>query len=131
MPAAVAVPLIVGAASAGATAYAANRSSSAAKRAAGIQGRNADYAADLEAKAAQDALTFAKEQEAARQREWQMAQDRNHQIYLGERAQEQQRYDTRRQDLAPYRQFGAKTLGQLARPIPGMAPGSLGSRIGR
>jgi hypothetical protein len=138
MPAAIAVPLIVGAASAGASVYASRAGSSAAKRGAQLQTNSANYAADLEAKANQRALEFTQAQEAQRQKEFQITQDRNKVIYDAEMARDQSRYDdqqarytTRRNDLAPYRAFGAGSLAQLAQPIPRAGgPGSLGARMG-
>lgn len=132
MPAAIAVPLIIGgasaAASAGASIYASKKNSSAANSAARYQTESANYAADLEAKSAERALAFAKEQEAARQKEWAETQARNKAIYDAEMARDQGRYDDLQSRLAPYRQFGAGSLGQLARPIPGV--GTLGARMG-
>lgn len=120
--------LIGGTATAGAAAYGAHSNSSAANRSAAYQSQQAKYAADLEAKASADALQFAKEQEAQRQKEWMLTQDRNRAIYDAEVGRDDLRYQTRQNNLAPYRQFGAGSLGQLMRPIPGV--GSLADRMG-
>lgn len=106
MPAAVAVPLITGAIGAGATVYGA-RAASGANR----------HAATLEATGARDALAFAREQEAARQREFRETQARNLALYREGQAR-----------LDPYRRFGARSLEQIAQPIPGV--GTLGARMG-
>lgn len=77
--------------------YFANRSAS----------RSNDRAAELEAEAASASLAFLKEQEATRRSEWQATQEKNYKLY-----REQQ------ERLAPYRQMGQASLGQLGRPIP-------------
>lgn len=128
MPAAVAVPLIVGAASAGASVYGAKKNSSANKAAAQYQTNSANYAADLEAKAAERALVFAREQEAQRAKEFAETQAKNRAIYDTEQAREQGRYDDLQTRMQPYRQFGVGAIGQLGRPIP--RAGSLGARLG-
>lgn len=81
--------------------------SNAASRAAQQQSQATRYAADLEAKAAQDALAFAKEQEAARQREWEQAQARNYDIW-----------QQRENQLMPARRLGWGSIAQMAMPIP-------------
>lgn len=58
MPAAIAIPLIIGAASAATTVYAANKSAGAAKNAAKLGTEAANHAADVEAQSARDALQF-------------------------------------------------------------------------
>ena len=131
MPAIVAAAAIAAAGTVGSSVYAARSGARGARQAADAQTRAANYGADLEAKAAEQALVFAKEQEAARQREWQAAQDRNRAIYDTEQAREQGRYDDLQARLAPYRRFGRNAIGQMGRPIPGSPiPGSLGARIG-
>ena len=82
-------------------------------------------AADLEAKSAQDALAFAREQETARQKEWQSTQDRNYALWLQQR-----------RDLSPYRRLGTGAIGQLAMPIPRTPtdrpdPNTLAGLVGR
>lgn len=120
---------IIGAVGTGATAAITSRSSSrAAKSAAQYQSNQANYAADLEAKSAAAALEFAKQQELTRAKEFADTQARNKAIYDAETARDQGRYDERRSGLAPFRQFGYGSLGQLARPIPRV--GSLGSMMG-
>lgn len=118
MPAIAAAPVFYAAVAGGAAtlgkAYMDSRSAKSATKA---QVEAANNASAIEAKSAQDALDFAKEQEAARQREWQSAQDRNYGIYLQQR-----------KDLEPYRRLGAGAIGQMARPIP--RSGSLGQMIG-
>lgn len=117
MPAAVAVPLITAGVAGGASIYGAHRASRSSDRAAQYQTQQANYAADLEAKAQAEALAFLKEQEAARRREWQMTQDRNYQLY-----------QEREERLSPYRRFGAGAIAQMGQPIP--RAGSLGARMG-
>lgn len=128
MPPLVAASIIGAVGTGAATAIGARSSSRSAQRAADYQTQQARYAADLEAKASADALAFAKEQEAQRQKEWMLTQDRNRAIYDAEVGRDDQRYQTRQNNLAPYRQFGAGSLGQLMRPIPGV--GSLADRMG-
>jgi hypothetical protein len=123
------IPLVVAGVSAGATVYGAKKSSAAAKASAKYQTDTANYAADLEAKSSADALAFAREQEAQRHKEFAATQDRNYALWLSDQDREQQRYDTRRADLAPYRALGAGSIGQLAKPI--YAPGTLGNLVGR
>lgn len=133
MPAALLIPAIVSAAgagtAAGASIYASKKNSKAAEAAAKYQRDQANYGADLEAKSAADALAFAKEQEAARHSEYLSTQDRNKQIYDAELARDDDRYNTRQANLAPYRAFGVGSIGQLMRPL-GSAPGSIGSMMG-
>jgi hypothetical protein len=129
MPAAMLVPLIVGGVSSAASAYGAKKSSKAAEAAAKYQANQANYAADLEARSSAEALAFAKEQEAARHNEYLTTQDRNKAMYDAELARDDDRYNTRQANLAPYRTFGVGTIGQLMRPL-GSAPGSIGSMMG-
>lgn len=132
MPAAILIPAIAsvaaGGAAAGAAVYGSKKSSSAAKSAAQYQTSSANYAADLESKAADRALEFTKQTEAQRLKEWQITQDRNKAIYDQETAREQGRYNDLQARMQPYRNFGAGALGQLSQPIYGA--GSLGARIG-
>ena len=124
MPAVAAIPwlgtAIAGGAAAGATVYGAHKSSSAQQRAAELGSASANQAGALEAKAAEDALTFAKEQEAQRKLEFQQTQALN----LDQYRQSQAR-------LEPYRRLGAGTIGQMAQPIPDWQarPGSLGQMM--
>jgi hypothetical protein len=50
-------------------------------------------------------------------------------MYDAELARDDDRYNTRQANLAPYRTFGVGTIGQLMRPL-GSAPGSIGSMTG-
>lgn len=118
---------VAGGSAAAASAYGAKKSSSAARAAAQYQANQANYAADLEAKSSAAALEFAKQQEAQRAKEFADTQARNKAIYDAETARDQGRYDERRSGLAPFRQFGYGSLGQLAQPIPRV--GSLGSMV--
>lgn len=77
----------------------------------------ADKAAELEAEAARQSLAFLKDQEAARQREFQSTQDRNYGLYQDQQAR-----------LEPYRRAGAGSIGQLMQPIP--RGNSIGSLMG-
>lgn len=107
--------------------YGSKKQSHAIEQAARYQQQSANYAADLEAKSTAAALEFAKQQEAQRAKENADIQARNKAIYDAEQAREQGRYDTRQGQLAPFRQFGYGSLGQLAQPIPRV--GSLGSMV--
>jgi ribonuclease HI len=127
MPVAVATG-IAGIAGAGASVYGSKKSSRAAKTAAQYQSNQANYAADLEAKAAAASLEFAKQQEAQRAKEFADTQARNKAIYDAEVTRDQGRYDQRQSGLAPFRQFGYGSLSQMAQPIP--RTGSLGSMMG-
>jgi hypothetical protein len=120
MPAIVAAAAISAAASASASAYGAHKTSGAARKSAELQAASANQAGALEAKAAEDALTFAKEQEAQRKLEFQQTQALN----LDQYRQSQAR-------LEPYRRLGAGTIGQMAQPIPDWQarPGSLGQMM--
>lgn len=129
MPAAIAIPLITSAASAGATIYGASRASGAAKRSAQYGMQQANYAANLEAQAADKALAFAKEQEAARQQEFKATQDRNYQLWQADQAREQGRYDDLQSRMQPYRRLGAGAVGQMMH-LPVSLPGTLGARMG-
>lgn len=129
MPAAVAVPLIVGGMSTGAAVYGATRQSSAAQRAAALQTSAANHAADLEAKTAGEQLTFAKDQEARRQLEFERVQKLNQDNYLSDVARDDERYGARQGRLRPYIDAGYGSLGQLMRPM-GAGAGTLGSRMG-
>lgn len=100
--------MAVGAAvSAAASAYAAHRSSKANTYATQMGTEAANRAADLEAKSAEEALAFAKEQEATRRREFEQTQQQNYGMWLKQR-----------EDLSPYRRLGAGSVLQLAQPIP-------------
>lgn len=123
------IGLATAGASAGASVYGAKKGSHAAEAAAKYQQQQANYAADLEAKSSAEALAFAKEQEAARHNEYLSTQDRNKAIYDAELARDDDRYNTRQNNLAPYRAFGVGSIGQLMRPL-GSAPGSIGSMMG-
>lgn len=128
MPAAVAapalaswvVPTIVGGASAAgstiASIYGAKKSSSSANRAAQLQTQQNNYAADLEAKAAADALKFARESEATRRSEFDRTQTRNREMYD---------MDTARRE--PFRQFSLGALAGLGKPL--YPPGSIRSMV--
>lgn len=126
MPAAIAVPLIVGAASAGASVYASKKNASTGERAARYQTDAANHAADLESIASQQQLDFVKQQEAQRQKEWQATQDRNYSIYQDETRRDDDRYNAQVARREPFRQFGVGAIAQLGQPIPG----SLGAMIG-
>lgn len=129
MPAAVAIPIITGAMGAGAAVYGANKQSAGARAAAASQASTANYAADLESKAAADQLTFAKQQEAERQAEWQKTQGQNQSNYLADVARQQGNIDAKVGRLSPYINWGYGSIGQLMQPTPNR-PGSLRSRIG-
>lgn len=133
MPAALLIPALVSAggagAAAGASIYSSKKNSKAAETAARYQANQANYAADLEAKSSAEALAFAKEQEAARHNEYLSTQDRNKQIYDSELARDDDRYNARQANLAPYRALGVGSIGQLMRPFAA-TPGSIGSMMG-
>ncbi len=76
-------------------------------KAAKYQTDYANRAAELEAKSAQDALSFAREQEAERKKEWEATRDLNYGIWRAREA-----------NLRPFRSFGMGAIGQLAQPIP-------------
>lgn len=120
MPAAIAIPAIAtaiaGGSSAAAGIYSAHKQGSAAARAAQLQTDAANHAADLEAKSAADALTFARQQEATRQQEFNQTQAQN----FGQYQEQQAR-------LSPFRQLGAGAVSQLGQPIP---RGSIGAYMG-
>lgn len=111
MPAAIAIPLLAAAASTGTAAYVAHEQSSAAEKSARLQTDAANRAGELEAAGASDALSFAKQQEAARQKEWQAAQDLNYTIWA-----------RRQRNLQPFVNFGTGALTQLGQPIPRYTP---------
>lgn len=105
---------------AGSSAYAANRAGSSANRSARYQTDYANRAADLEAKAAAEALAFEKEREARRRAEFDSIQARNF-----------EQYQLAQGRLAPYRALGRGAIGQLMKPIPGKTqPGSIGALMG-
>jgi hypothetical protein len=81
--------------------------SNAAKDASRRQAQSSRYAADLEAKAAQDSLSFLREQEATRQREWEQAQQQNFGLW-----------QQRENQLMPARRLGWGSIAQMAMPIP-------------
>lgn len=97
MPAAVAVPLIAGAAGAGASLYGAKKASDTARAAGATQADAANRAAELEYQAQQDALRFMRDEAAMM-----------------------------RQDQAPYRALGAGAVNSLAHltgiPMGGGSP---------
>lgn len=93
MPAAVAVPLIIGAAGVGGTLAAAKMSSNAAKRGAQLQSDATNKAAEFQAKSAADSLAFQKDM-----------------------------WNTSQQNAAPYLQMGRNALGGLNQ-ITGMDGG--------
>ena len=125
-----AVPAIImaGANIAG-TALSAHSQNSVARQ----QAAAAERAAQIQAKAEADALAFQREQEAARQREWQQTQDYNAQQYAQEFGYQQQQDALRQQNLqdqiarrAPFRQLGLNAMGQLLQPVTQRVPaGSL------
>lgn len=128
IPAAVAIPAIASGFQA-LMGFFGNRSSNkSADRSAQMQAQAARYAADLQARSSTDQLNFLREQERQRQFEWAEAQRRNYEIYQGETAREQQRYDSLQSRLQPYRALGAGSVRQFGRPIP--SGGSLGARVG-
>lgn len=118
MPAAVAVPLITAGVSGAAAVGGAALSSRGMRKASDAQTSAANRAAELEAKSASDALTFQREQEEQRRKEWQATQDRNFGLW-----------QAREGELQPYRAFGRGALAQLAQPLA-YKPGSLGDRMG-
>lgn len=141
MPAAVAIPLISAAVTAGGAVTSSALASRSAGRAAKLQTDAANRAGDLSASATDRALQFQREQESERQKEWQATQQRNYEIYQQEQAyqhqQDQQqlnltlgqmaytqgqRADTLNR-VAPYRQAGVGSLRQLASPLPSMSQG--------
>src|SRR4029077_10670848 len=82
MPAAVAIPLIVAAASAGGGVAAAKIQSNAAKRAAKAQTDAANHAADIQSQSSDKSLDFEKQQAAEDQRRYEEAQKLNYGQYL-------------------------------------------------
>lgn len=119
MPAAVAVPLIVAGASAGASAYAANRQSNAAAEGARLQTNSADLGARLQSRASADQLRFLQAQDA-----------RQNAQYLDEQRYNRQQAADELARREPFRQFSLGTLSQLSRPLNQRRPaGSLGEVV--
>lgn len=130
MPAAIAIPAIIGAATAGASVYSARSGNKASTAAARLQTQQANYAADLEAKAAAEALEFTKAQEATRRAEFNQAQARNYDLYQRAEARDEARYAQDQANKKPFREFSLGAMGQMGQPIykPGQRrPGTLGS----
>jgi hypothetical protein len=122
-------PMVGAGINAGASIYGAHKTGKAQTDAARYQQAQANYAADLEAKAAAEALAFAKEQEAARHAEWKTTQDRNYAIYVDDRTEDRRRYDDQVARREPFRKFAVGAQRQLSRPI--YQAGTIGSLIGR
>lgn len=108
MPAAVAVPLILGGVSAGASIYGATRQSNAVRDSTRTQTQAANQAAALEAQIARDQLAFQQQQAKLTQANFDATQKFNRSVYTDQQAR-----------LTPYRQFGAGAIAQLGQPIPG------------
>lgn len=108
MPAAVAVPLIVGGVTAGTNIFNAHQQGNSADRAARLQTDAANQAAQLQAQAAENALKFQQEQAALAQRNFLNTQAFNRQVYTDQQAR-----------LSPYRRAGQGAINQLGMPIPG------------
>lgn len=110
---------------AGATAYAANKSSSASEKASAASVAAANRAAELEAKSAAEALAFQKDEAAREQANFENTQRLNYEQYLEEQAR-----------LQPYRNLGLGSLAQMASGIPRRTTattskvGTLGSVMG-
>lgn len=97
------------------SAYLNNRSQSKANKA---QMSSSQYAADLEAKAAADALAFAKLQEEARQREFRDTTAKNLELADRDFNLGVSRYNEQQQRLRPFQQLGTASVAQLGRPMP-------------
>jgi hypothetical protein len=104
MPAAIAIPLIVGAASAGASVYAAKKQSGAAQDAARLQTASADKSGELQAQAARDALTFQQQQAATDAQRFETTQKSNYDQWAARQG---------------YQSSIGSMLGLPARKIPG------------
>lgn len=128
MPAAVAIPAIAtavaGGSAAAASIYGSRKASKASEAAARYQTQQANYAADLEAKAAAEALKFARETEDTRRREFQQTQERNYGLHLADLAREDRLIAERRARNDPFRNFSLGALGGLQKPLyaPGTRP---------
>lgn len=117
--------LAIGAiASGGASAYGAKKQASSANRAAALQTQSSNEAARLQSEATQKALDFQIATEAQRARELADTQAKNFAIYQeetgysrGRDALADERFNTREQNLTPYRRTGVASLGQLMKPI--------------
>lgn len=121
---ALAIGAITGA-GAGATAYAAHKTSSAAEKASDASTAAANRAAELEAQSAAEALAFQKDEAAREQGNFENTQRLNYEQYLEEQAR-----------LQPYRNLGLGSLAQMASGIPRRTTattskvGTLGSVMG-
>lgn len=110
---------------AGATTYAAHKSSSAAEKASDASTAAANRAAELEAQSAAEALAFQKDEAAREQGNFENTQRLNYEQYLEEQAR-----------LQPYRNLGLGSLAQMASGIPRRTTattskaGTLGSVMG-
>lgn len=106
--------------------------SGAARTAASHQTTAMQRAAEIEAQAAREALAFERDREARRQKEFDLTQERNYGIYQDGLRRDDERYQTRRSDLAPYRALGRGSIGQLMKPIPRPQPQgqTIGSLMG-
>lgn len=114
MPAAVAIPLIIGAASTAATVgvgmYGASKQAGAARQATAATTSSNNRAAELEAQSARESLAFLKSQEAARQAEHTRTEALNLDQYNQQGAR-----------LQPYRTLGSSAVDQL---LPRMQGGT-------
>lgn len=118
MPAAVVIPLIAGAATAGASIYQSHKTSDASQKAAADQIAAANHAADLKAQSDKEALQFQQQQAAVAQDNFVKAQQASY-----------EQWATREDRLAPFRSLGSgavSTLGGLlgihGAPQPGNPP---------
>ena len=109
MPAAVAVPLIIGGVTAATSIYGANRQSNAVDRSQRLQVDAANRQAEIEKQIAEQQLAFQREQADLMQRNFNETRNYNRGVYEGQQKR-----------LQPYRQFGQASLAQLGQPIPGM-----------
>lgn len=133
MPAAVAVPLIIAGASAGASAYAANRQSGAASEAANLQARSGDRSARMQQMANAQQLAFLRQQDTRQNAQYLEEQQysRGNDAMLNARYLDEQAYlrDQRAQDLArrePFRRTSVGALSQLMNPIAQRPHGTVG-----
>jgi len=140
MPAAIAVPAIFAAGSTIAGIFGTRSNNKAVSNAARVQQQQNNYAAELEAKATEEALKFARESEATRRSEFDRTQGMNRDLYdrADALAREQQAWERERynQEVArkePFRKFGLGAIAGLGKPIyaPGTAPGTLGSMFNK
>jgi hypothetical protein len=133
MPAAVAVRLIVGGLTTGATIYAANKSSGAARNAARSQTDAANHAADLESQTAREQLEYERQQAAVDQQNFVATQNANY----GQYASRERQLNTLGGILGlPPREIAAPPkLAPVVTPTPGSAAppstaGTLGATMG-